>query len=419
MRPPLALALLLAAGTLFAAEPAATWPEFRGPTAQGISAATNLPLTWSPTENVAWKVVVPGSGWSSPVVGDGKIYFTTGVVAEGVGTSLRALCLDGATGRTLWDTEVFKPTEVPEQHPLHSKNSPASPTPILAGDRLYVHFGHHGIAALDLTGNIRWRNNRFRYDAVHGNGGSPVFVEGRLIFAADGAKDPAVMAIYAAIGDIAWKTPRPIEVRQPFSFCTPLVIEVGGQRQVIIPGAGIVSALNPRDGRELWHATYKNGYSVVPRPGFAHGLVFISTGYNRADLLAIKADGAGDVTDTHIAWRTSKGAPLTPSFLVVGDELYAVNDGGIATCWDARTGEVHWQQRIDGNFSASPLAAGDRLYFQSETGICTVLKAGKTFEKLAVNKLEERSLASFAVIDRALLIRTAAHLYRIEEHAKK
>ncbi|HEY1109881.1 MAG TPA: PQQ-binding-like beta-propeller repeat protein, partial [Opitutaceae bacterium] len=360
MRPPLALALLLAAGTLFAAEPAATWPEFRGPTAQGISAATNLPLTWSPTENVAWKVVVPGSGWSSPVVGDGKIYFTTGVVAEGVGTSLRALCLDGATGRTLWDTEVFKPTEVPEQHPLHSKNSPASPTPILAGDRLYVHFGHHGIAALDLTGNIRWRNNRFRYDAVHGNGGSPVFVEGRLIFAADGAKDPAVMAIYAATGDIAWKTPRPIEVRQPFSFCTPLVIEVGGQRQVIIPGAGIVSALNPRDGRELWHATYKNGYSVVPRPGFAHGLVFISTGYNRADLLAIKADGAGDVTDTHIAWRTSKGAPLTPSFLVVGDELYAVNDGGIATCWDARTGEVHWQQRIDGNFSASPLAAGDR-----------------------------------------------------------
>lgn len=415
MRPPLALALLLAGSALVAAPSSSGWPEFRGPTAQGHSTVTALPLTWSPTDNVAWKAPVPGSGWSSPVVADGKIYLTTGIVADGVGTSLRTLCFDAATGQPLWDTEVFKPTEVPEQQPLHSKNSPASPTPILAGDRLYVHFGHHGIACLDTSGKILWRNNSFRYNAVHGNGGSPVLVAGHLVFAADGARDPAVLALSAATGELAWKSPRTTAVRQTFSFCTPLVIEVAGQPQVIIPGAGGVSALDPRDGKELWRALYGSGYSVVPRPVFAHGLVFVATGYNRADLLAIKADGSGDVTDTHIAWKTTKGAPLTPSVVVVGDELYAVNDAGIATCWDARTGEVHWQQRIDGNFSASPLAAGDRLYFQSETGIGTVLKTGKTFEKLAVNKLEERSLASFAVIDRALLIRTAAHLYRIEE----
>lgn len=415
MRAPLALAVFLIASALYAAPPPATWPEFRGPTAQGHTTATDLPLTWSPKENVTWKTPVPGSGWSSPVVGDGRIYLTTGIVAEGVGTSLRALCFDAATGKPHWDTEVFPPAEVPEQQPLHSKNSPASPTPILAGDRLYVHFGHHGIACLDTSGKILWRNNRFRYDAVHGNGGSPVLIDGRLVFAADGARAPSVLALAAATGELAWKSPRTMEVRQTFSFCTPLVIEVSGKPQVIIPGAGGVSALDPRDGKELWRALYGSGYSVVPRPVFAHGLVFIATGYNRADLLAIRADGTGDVTDTHIAWKTTKGAPLTPSVIVVGDELYAVNDAGIATCWDARTGEVHWQQRIDGNFSASPLAAGDRLYFQSETGICTVLKASKTFEKLAVNKLEERSLASFAVLDRALLIRTAAHLYRIQE----
>ncbi|MES2696454.1 MAG: PQQ-binding-like beta-propeller repeat protein [Verrucomicrobiota bacterium] len=416
MRLPAALLAFCLGNTLAAAD--APWPEFRGPTAQGTTTATGLPLEWSPTKNVTWKQPVPGSGWSSPVVGGGRIYLTTGVVAEGVGTSLRALGFDAATGKPLWDTEVFTPTEVPEQHPLHNKNSPASPTAILEGDRVYVHFGHHGTACLDVAGKILWRNNRLRYDPMHGNGGSPLLVDNLLVFSADGIKDPFVIALDKTTGEVAWKVPRTVEVRQKFSFCTPLLITVAGQRQIVIPGSGAVSALDPKDGREIWHARYGNGYSVVPRPVFAHDLLFIATGYNRADLLAVRPDGTGDVTDTHIAWRTTKGAPLTPSLVVVGDELYGVNDGGIATCWDARTGEVHWQQRIDGNFSASPLATADRIYFQSETGTGTVVKASKTFEQLAVNKLDERSLASYAVLDRALLIRTAGSLYRIEEAAK-
>ena len=409
------IAALLCARAPAATAGGADWPEFRGPTGQGHADFADLPLEWSATAHVAWKQPVPGAGWSSPVVSRGQIFLTAGVDTAD-GTSLRALCFDAATGRTLWDTEVFAPSEVPAAA-IHAKNSPASPTPLIAGDRLYVHFGHHGTACLDRTGKILWRNNRLRYDPVHGNGGSPILVDDLLVFAADGADEPCVVALQAATGEIAWKAPRTVDARQKFSFCTPLLISVHDRRQIVIPGSGAVSALDPRDGRELWRVRYGGGYSVVPRPVLAHGLVFIATGFNRAELLAIRVDGEGDVTDTHIAWRTVKGAPLTPSLLVVGDELYAVNDAGIASCWDARTGALHWQERIEGNYSASPLHAAGRIYFQNETGTGTVVAASKTFTKLATNKLEERSLASYAATAGALFIRTEAHLYRIE--AKK
>ncbi|MBI5770751.1 MAG: PQQ-like beta-propeller repeat protein [Verrucomicrobia bacterium] len=389
------------------------WPEFRGPTGQGHSPATGLPLEWSTKKNIAWKTVVPGTGWSSPVVGRGQIILTTGVPAAGGGVSLRALAFDAATGRAAWDTEVFTAAEAAPQ-PIHAKNSPASPTPILDGDRVYVHFGHHGTAALDRAGKILWRNRALGYDPVHGNGGSPALAGDRLIFNADGAAAPFVAALDTRTGELRWKVPRTVQPKQTFSFATPLVIRVEGRPQVISPGSGAVAALDPADGRELWHVRYGGGYSVVPRPVFAHGLLFIGTGYNRADLLAIRAGGTGDVTDTHVAWRTTKGAPLTPSLLALGDELYGVDDKGVATCWDARTGKVHWQERIDGNYSASPVAADGRLYFQNETGTGTVLRAGRTFEKLAVNKLEERSLASYAIADGAIFLRTAGHLYRIQ-----
>jgi outer membrane protein assembly factor BamB len=390
-----------------------SWPEFRGPTGQGTSTATGLPTEWSATKNVTWKQAVPGTGWSSPVIVAGRIYLTTAVTEAGAKTpSLRALSLDATTGRTLWTTEVFTPAEARPQA-IHQKNSEASPTPILADGKLYVHFGHHGTAALDLAGKILWRNQDLGYEAVHGNGGSPALAGDLLIFSADGSKSPVVVALHSATGAVVWKIPRPEGVKQKFSFATPLVITVAGQPQIISPGSGSVSALDPRDGREIWRVNYGGGYSVVPRPVFAHGLLFIGTGYNRADLLAIRPDGTGDVTDTHIAWRTTKGAPLTPSVVVVGDELYAVNDAGIASCWDAKTGTVHWQEKIEGNYSASPIAAGGHLYFLSENGIGTVLKANRTFTKVATNVIDERALASYAVADRALFIRTAAHLYRI------
>jgi outer membrane protein assembly factor BamB len=403
---------LMLALALAAAAPAADeWPEFRGPTGQGTSTATGLPIEWSATKNVVWKQAVPGAGWSSPALSRGQIFLTAGLEGSG-GLSLHALCLDAATGRVVWDREVFPPAENSRQT-MHGKNSPASPTPLVEADRVYVHFGPHGTACLDRAGKILWRNNRLGYDGVHGNGGSPALVDDELIFSSDGAAAPFVVALDKLTGEVKWQVARTFDVRQTFSFSTPLLISVAGRAQVISPGSGGVTAHDPADGRELWRVRYGGGYSVVPRPVLAQGLLFLGTGYNRADLLAIRPGGSGDVTDTHIAWRTSKGAPLTPSVVAVGEEIYVVNDAGIASCFDAKTGTVHWQERIDGNYSASPVAAEGRIYFQNETGTGTVVAAGRKFAKLATNTLPGRTLASYGVTDGALFIRTDGHLYRI------
>lgn len=409
----LAAAVLVGQSLLgFAAE--TEWPQFRGPTGQGLSQATNLPIQWSATECVAWKVEVPGRGWSSPVLSKGRLYLTSAVPdAGGTDITLHALCLDAKDGRVLWDTEVIRPDPA-HVAAMHRKNSPASATPIVTGDRLFVHFGHMGTAALDLTGKVLWRQTGLNYPPTHGNGGSPALVGDALIFSADGQKEPFVAALDATTGELRWKTPRNSPAKKQFSFSTPLAIEVGGAKQVVSPGSGLVGAYDPRDGRELWRVNYGEGYSVVPRPVFAHGLLFLSSSFDRAVFYAIKPEGAnGDATATNIAWSLNKGAPHTPSPVVVGDEVYFVSDAGIATCTDARTGTVHWSERLGGDFSASPVANDGRIYFQNEAGLGTVVKAGKTFEVLAKNDLGERSLASYAVADGALYIRTEAHLWKI------
>ena len=400
--------LVLATGAARAAD----WTEFRGPTGQGHADAAKLPIEWSPTKNVVWKQSVPGSGWSSPVVSRGQVFLTTALPGNDGGPSLHALAFDAANGRPLWDVEVFTSTETKPRQ-MHSKNSQASPTPVVEGDRLWVHFGHHGIACLDRTGKILWRNISLGYAPEHGNGSSPILVDDKVIFNADGSSEPFVAALNKNTGEVVWKFARNVSVNQKFSFSTPLVITVNDKKQIISPGSGAVSALDPKDGHEIWRVRYGGGYSVVPRPVYGQGLVFIATGFNRADILAIRPDGQGDVTESHIAWRTTRGAPLTPSLLVHGEELYAIADNGVASCFDAKTGKVHWQERIGGNYSASPIAAEGRLYLQSEAGLATVLKLGQTFEKLAENDLEERTLSSYAVADDALFIRTAEHLYRI------
>jgi outer membrane protein assembly factor BamB len=271
-----------------------------------------------------------------------------------------------------------------------------------------------GTAALDISGKILWRQTALKYSPLHGNGGSPALMGDMLVFSCDGTKDPFIVALDAGTGDVRWKTPRNTAAERTFSFSTPLVIEVGGARQIISPVSGFVGAYDPADGHEIWKVRYGAGYSLVPRPVFAHGLLFITTGFDRPTVLAIKPAGArGDVTETHIAWTIRKGAPNTPSLLVVGDELYFVADSGVATCADARTGEIHWNERLGGNFSASPVYADGRIYFQNEAGAAFVVKAGKTFALLAQNDLAERTLASCAVADNALFIRSESHLWRL------
>lgn len=389
------------------------WPEFRGPTGQGVSTATGVPVRWSATEGVAWKREVPGSGWSSPVLVDGRVYLTTAVESGAGDVSLRAVCVDAADGEILWNVEVFQP-DSRDARAIHQKNSRASPTAIVAGDRLYVHFGHMGTAALDLAGNVLWRQTEVTYSPLHGNGGSPALVGDRLVFSCDGAEDPFVVALDRATGDVRWKTPRAGGAQQTFSFSTPLVIEVDGAQQVISAGSGYVAAYDPRDGREIWRVDYDEGFSVVPRPVFAHGLLYVCTGWLRAKLLAIDPRGArGDVTATHVRWSHDRGVSLTPSPLVAGNEIYFMADSGVATCLDARTGRPRWSERIGGAFSASPVYADGRVYFLSEEGVTSVVKAGTNYELLATNDLDERALASPAVADGAIFLRTESHLWRV------
>jgi outer membrane protein assembly factor BamB len=413
-------ALLSAAGLALALSnnvAAADWPEFRGSNAQGYSEATNLPLTWSPTAGLAWKAAVAGVGWSSPVVIGERIYLTSALPIGGVedpkaNRSLHALALDAATGKPVWDVEVFTATS-PR---MHRKNSHASPTPVFENGRLYVHFGHLGTACLDAaTGKTIWSTQEFAYSPVHGAGSSPVLFEDLLIFSADAETDPKVIALDKTTGNQRWAFARQSDAKKKFSFCTPLLIDVNGQKQLISPGSGVVNALNPKTGEEIWRCYYDQGYSVVPRPVYAHGMVFVSSSYDKPVLLAIKVDGKGDVTGTHVAWTIDKAVPHNPSMAVIGDELYFVADNGILTCADAKTGQIHYSERCTGPISASLLVADGKLYLQDEKGLGVVVKPGKTFQILAQNNLDERSLASYAVIGSDLLIRTEGNLYRIKK----
>lgn len=395
---------------------AADWPLFRGPDGNGHAQARGLPSAWDATTNVTWKTPLPGQGWSSPVVVSGKIYLTAAVPRENGSEgdfSLRTFCLNAVDGKLIWDTEVFQ-QDAATAPKIHGKNSHASPTPVVDGERIFVHFGHQGTACLDLQGRILWSETSLKYPPVHGNGGTPILVGNALIFSCDGGQEPFLVALDRDQGKILWKVPRESDATKKFSFSTPTLITVQGQPQVISPGSNVVSALDPRDGREIWRVRY-DGYSVIPKPVFGHGLIYVCTGYNTPSLLAIRVDGHGDVTDSHVVWSVKKAVPHTPSLLLVGDELYMVSDGGVASCLDAHTGKVHWQERLGGGFSASPIYADGKIFFQNEEGDGTVIRPGTTFELLEKkNSLQERTLASYAVVDQTLFIRTDQHLFRIE-----
>ncbi len=395
------------------------WPEFRGPNAQGIYAARALPLSWSKTEGVKWRTELPGSGWSSPVVVGQMIYLTAAIPTDGSAAEAGAkqdldlvlLRVDATSGKLLTTHKVLKQLGAAAPG-IHQKNSHASPTPIVEGGRLYLHFGHQGTACTDMEGKVIWSTQELAYPPVHGNGGSPVVVGELLIFSRDGGDISRVTALNKLTGKVVWERERDVEVDKKFSFCTPLVLDVAGRKQLILPGSNVVQSLVPETGEEVWRVTY-DGYSVIPRPIYAGGLVFVCTGYNRPSMLAIDPTGSGDVTATHLKWKSDTNVPHTPSLLARDGMIFMINDKGIASGVDWATGKEIWKERIGGNFSASPLLVGDRMYMLSEEGDATILQIGPQAKELAKNKLGERCLASPAIVGDDLLIRSATALYRI------
>jgi len=393
---------------------AAEWPQFRGPAGDGHADAAKLPTEWDRAKNVTWRKEIPGRGWSSPVARDEKIFLTT-AVPVGSDYSLRALSLNTKSGELIWNVEVFH--EDGKKAPgIHQKNSHASPTVVAEGDVVFVHFGHMGTACLSATdGSTVWTQQSLGYKPVHGNGGSPIIAGDHLIFSIDGTDRQEVVALDKRSGKVAWRTPRNLNAAKPFSFSTPLLITVNGQDQLISAGSGAVMSFDPKDGKEFWRVRYGTGYSVVPKPVFGNGLLYLSSGYDSPVFYAIKPDGRGDVTDTHVVWTARKGAPRNASPLVVGDAVYVAADDGQLTCLDGKTGKVRWSERAGRAYSASPIYAGGLIYLLDEDGLATIVKPGASYEEVARIKMGEKALASYGVDGNALLLRTEKALYRIEK----
>ncbi|MCO8123954.1 PQQ-like beta-propeller repeat protein [Stieleria sp. TO1_6] len=378
-----------------------------------------MPTEWSSDKNIAFRTPLAGQGWSSPVIADGRIYVTAAVPqnqeadAKATEYALTLIILDAKNGDLLKSVPLMEQT-AEKSHKIHKKNSHASPTPIVDGDRVFVHFGYQGTACVDLDGNLIWQNRDLFFKPVHGNGGSPILVDGKLIFTCDGASDPKVVALDAETGKVAWEVERPNDAKKKFSFCTPSLIIVDGQKQVIAPGSDSVLAIDPSNGNVIWQLLY-SGYSVIPKPIYHQGLVFLSTSYDTPSMLAIDPTGSGDVTETHLKWSIKRNVPHTASMLAHEGLIYSISDGGIAICVDAQTGDVIYTKRVGGGFSASPVLVDNKIYYTNESGVTTVIATGREYNVLAENDLGERTLASAAVDGNALIMRTADAIYRIEE----
>jgi len=391
------------------------WPQFLGPAANGSCRQADLPLDWSETKNVCWKTAIHDRGHSSPVVWEKQIWLTT---ATEDGKRLFAVCVDRDSGRIVHDISVF---EVDDPKPIAELNTYASPTAVVEAGRVYVHFGTYGTACLDTaTGKTLWSRRDLHCDHFRGPGSSAFVYKDLLILTFDGIDVQFLAALDKWTGATVWKTDRSTDYHSAEgdnrkAYCTPIVIDAGGP-QLVSCGAYAAEAYVPETGREIWKVAYPGGFSNVSRPLFDRGTLLLNTGFGRPEIWAVRPDGRGDVSQSHIVWKSkAKNLPAKPSSVLAGDLLFCVNDNGFATCLEAKTGKTVWQERIHGFFSASPLAAPGRIYFFDQDGKTTVIAPQRKLKVLAVNQLGDGFMASPAVAGKALILRTKTHLYRIEE----
>lgn len=410
-----------------------SWAQFRGPTGEGL-VDTELPTNLANPASIVWSTETEGTGWSSPVEANGKIWFTTSVVQKatqeqiaaklakdamsGIKTvaaavTLHAICLDAETGKQLHNVTL---TEIKDPEPINPLNSYASPTPAIAGDRVVVHFGNYGTWCLDANSGKQLWNTKFVVDHSVGPGSSPIVTDDKVILVCDGIDEQYVAAVYLKDGKLAWKTDRPplratnAEFKKAYS--TPLLLTIAGVKMAIIPGAQWTVAYDPSTGKEIWRVDCGDGFSTTPMPIFENGLVVISTGYMRPEFVAIRPDGKGDVSKSHIAWRAARGAPTMPSAIAKDGIMYSISDSGILTSYDMKSGEEINRSRIGGNFSSSPILAGGLIYLTSREGIVSIVSADSSLKTIATHDLGEQLMASPAVVGKDLILRSDKRVVR-------
>jgi len=381
------------------------WPNWRGPSGQGVVEGSAYPDTWSDTENVLWKTPVPGIGHSSPIVWGNQIFLTTGY--DG-GTRMTLLSFDRGNGERRWETAV--PFDSREH--IHTKNSHASATPVTDGELVFASFGHQGMMAVDFDGNLVWHNKIEDLSNYHGSAGSPVLYEDEVIIYQDHGGASFVAAFDKRTGDVVWRTKRDAGV----GWGTPIVIDTGERDELIVSSQSRVRAYDPATGEELW-TVRGNLREVIPTPVVGHGLVFATSG-RAGPTFAIRPGGEGDVTDSHVAWKTQRGSPFVPSPIVVGEYLFMINDMlSIVTNYEASTGRLVYQGRLGRSsregFSASPVALDGKVFFTNDAGQTFVVEVGPEFILLHVNELNAQTLASPALVDGTWYFRTDSELIAI------
>jgi outer membrane protein assembly factor BamB len=406
-----------------------SWPQFRGPDGTGKADNVDPPTTWSETTNVAWKTAIPGRGHSSPVIRDDRVWLTTAMETNTRKTqiegqprfvsdhiTLKLISLDLKTGKIDKNITLF---DLDKPDPTHVLNSYATPTPVVEAERIYCDFGTYGTACVDTkSGRILWKR-RLVIDHHVGPGSSPAVYKNLLIVIRDGREVQYLAALDTTTGKTIWKTDRPplapvAKTDLKKSFSTPTFYHHAGEDRVTAPSAQWLTAYDPATGEEIWRANHGKGFSISAQPAVGNGMVYYCTGFGGNFLRAVRIDGKGDVTKSHVAWNSKRWVPTIPSPLLLDKELYWIADAGIACCADAVSGEIIWHKSLHGRFRASPIYAGGKLYFASTKGRCSVLEPGREFKLLATNDIAEAEVtASPAFIDRSIILRTHTHLYHI------